>query len=76
MTFNHDISPVCLPNTQSDFSGTLATVSGWGTLTSGESRGIRQTNVRNDLEAIHRYKKTVTAASGASKEIHIKKIIF
>ena len=35
VTYNDYISPVCLPRANNDFEGHLATVSGWGTTSSG-----------------------------------------
>jgi len=44
--FSAAIAPACLPSTNSDFAGVLATVSGWGTLSSGGN----QPTVLNEVD--------------------------
>jgi len=44
--FSATIAPACLPSTNSDFAGVLATVSGWGTLSSGGN----QPTVLNEVD--------------------------
>ena len=47
VTFSTSISPACLPaSTSQDYAGQVATVSGWGTLSSGGN----QPTVLNDVD--------------------------
>merc|ERR1719402_410 len=46
VVFSATIAPACLPSTNSDFAGVLATVSGWGTLSSGGN----QPTVLNEVD--------------------------
>jgi len=46
VTFSKEVSPACLPGGSQDYAGQVATVSGWGTLTSGGN----QPTVLNDVQ--------------------------
>jgi|ERR1719414_596935 len=46
VTFSQSVSPACLPGGSQDYAGQVATVSGWGTLSSGGN----QPTVLNDVQ--------------------------
>ena len=49
VTFSDRVSPICLPSASTDYDSKVATVTGWGTLSSGGS----QPNILQKVHSQH-----------------------